>query len=97
MLPDKLNSCIAGRALMLQRTCPIEERLRVQASRCYHKTMRAGVGRKKKEKILSGFSTVQVYEEDVVQPLEIEEQLSLALMEVEKSRYMYSVSIDVML
>ena len=82
---EKLNSCISARAMMLRKTHRMEERIRVQASRCYYKATRIP-GRKKREKMLSGFSTFQVYQDDVIQPLEMKEQLSMAAIEADESR-----------
>ena len=85
---EKLNSCIAGKAMMLTKTHLVEERICVQASRCYHKVTGPHVTCRKRERILSRFSStsIHVFKDDIVQPMEIEEQLSFARMEVEESR-----------
>ena len=68
----------------------MEERLRAQASRCYHKATRIP-SRNKREKLLSGFSTVQIYEDDIVpRSLEMKELVTLAAIEVDESRYIFS-------
>ena len=83
---EKLNSCIAGKAMMLSKTHLVEERIRVQASRCYHKVTGPHVTRRKRERILSRFSSIHIFKDDIVQPMKIEEQLSFARTEVEESR-----------
>ena len=77
---EKLNSCIAGKAMMLTKTHLVEERSHVQACRCYHKVTGAHVicRPRKRERILSRFSSIHVFKDDIVQPMEIEEQLCFA-------------------
>ena len=70
----------------LQAPMLVEERIRVQASRCYHKVTGPHVTRRKRERILSRFSSIHIFKDDIVQPMKIEEQLSFARMEVEESR-----------
>ena len=65
----------------------MEERIRVQVSHCHHKVSGPRVTRRKRERILSRFSSIHIFKDDIVQPMEIEEQrLSFARMEVEESR-----------
>ena len=85
---ERLNSCIGG-AMMVRSTSQLEERVRVQGSRLYNKVTRAD--RRKKQKILDKCCTsIQIYEDEVVKPSELQDELSATREEVEESRYFLS-------
>ena len=82
---ERLNSCISGQPMMMRSTSQLEERVRVQGSRLYNNVTRAN--RRNKRKILEKSCTIQIYEDEVVKPTELQDELSATREEVEESRY----------
>ena len=69
-----LNRSIVGKSLMLKSNKLLEERVRVQANRVYSKVTSAE-NQGRKEKIKAPYTTVYIYTNDVVRPLELYEKI----------------------
>ncbi len=80
-----LNSCIDGQAVMVKSTPDVEERLRMKSCRCFNNIEKAD-GKRKREKVISKTTIFHLYEDEILKPTVLADELSEIKKEIDESR-----------